>query len=457
MRNLILILFLALSQNLNSQSYSLEKAIAYAYEHSNSIKIDQLNMVDAEHQIDEYKSIGKPKVNASAGYQYYLLQPQTVLQDFISPSVYGILKGTELLPQSFEIPTPVSQEVTFVTRNNLNLSVDANWLVFDGSYLTGLKAAKLYRNLASEEGNVTKQSLRSNITKAYLGILIAEENFKMLKKNEQNARKTHSDITAFYTNGLVEKLDVDRALLSIENQKTQKEALGYSLKTAYDFLKFQMGYPMDESLELSEDLQTLVAQISIEDIQLDETIEYSKRAEYANIALGQELNKLNLEQTEKQKLPTVNAFASVSETLQRNNLFSSDEAGFLPAAFAGVSVNYKIYDGGNRTATEQRMAIEIEKTELQKTEFERGMELQIRQSKIKLYNAKNTLNNAKKTLDITQEIYNKTNVKYKEGVGSSLEVSQAESSLYTAQSYYINAIYDLVLAKTELDIAAGEL
>lgn len=457
MRILLVLSLLALSQMTYSQNFNLEEAINYAYEHSNDVRLDQLNILDADAQIEEYKSIGKPKVAATAGYSYYLVRPQTVLQDFITPSIYGVLKGTELLPASFEVPPTTSQEVSFVTRNNLNLAVDANWLLFDGSYLTGLEAAKLYRDLAQKEGNVSKQTIRANVTRAYLGILIAEENHKMLEKNENNASKSYSDIKAFYTNGLVEKLDVDRAQLSVESQKIQKESLAFNIQNAYDFLKYQMGYPTKDELSLTENLETLVDQIKVEEIILDEAIDYKNRAEYANIELGQDLNRLNLERTEKQKLPTVRAFASISESLQRNKIFSSDEAGFLPAAVAGVSVNYNIYDGGNRTATEQRMALEIEKTELRKREFERGMELQIRQAKTQVYNAKTSVNNAKKTLDILQNIYNKTLIKYKEGVGSSLEVSQAESALYQAQSFYINALYNLVSADTELKIASGKL
>jgi outer membrane protein TolC len=457
MRNLIIIIFLALSQYLSAQDYSLKQAIDYAYSNSTALKINQIGVVDAEAQIEEYKSIGKPKVSASLGYQYFLLQPQTVLQDFISPSVFGILIDTELLPSNFNVPPTQSQEVSFVTRNNLDASVDASWQLFDGSYLVGLEAAKLLRELTGKEAEVDKQNIRASVTRAYLGILIAEENRIILQKNEDNARKTHYEVKAFYDNGLVESLDVTRASLSIESQKTQKEALDFRIKQAYDFLKFSMGYPMEEELTLSEDLNSILDKIAVDEIVFDENIDYTKRAEYANIELGQDLNRLNLERVQKQKLPVVTGFASVSETLQRNNIFSSDEAGFLPAAVAGISVNYNIYDGGNRTATEQRMQLAMEKTELQKRDFERGMEMQIRQAQVTFNNARNTMSNAKKTLELTQEIYDKTYIKYKEGVGSSLEVSQAEAALYGAQSYYINTIYDVVLAKTELDIATGEL
>ncbi len=454
---LLFILATTSQYSLDAQEYSLDEAIEYAYQHSNQMRLSQINIQDAEGQIDEYKSIGKPKVTADLTYQYYFVRPQTVLQDFISPAVYGIMDGLELLPMGFVVPDPASQKVSFVTRNNLNLGVDANWLLFDGAYLTGLKAARLYRDLVVKEEDLTKQEIRNKVTRAYLGILIAERNLQLIEKNEENALKSLSEVTAFYDNGLVEKLDVDRASLSVENLKTQKDGLSYSIQTAYDLLKFQMAYPMDEEISLTEDLETLVNLISIEDIKNNSTIDYAKRAEYANIELGAQLADLNLERTEKQKLPTVRAFAGISETLQRDKLFSSEEAGFLPTAVAGVSVNYTIYDGGSRTASEQRLQLEKEKIQVQKEEFERGMTLQIRQAKTNVYNAKRTLDNAKKTLDISQNIYDKTLIKYKEGVGSSFELTQAESALYSAQSYYINAIYDLVATKTELDIAQGNL
>ena len=62
---------------------------------------------------------------------------------------------------------------------------------------------------------------------------------------------------------------------------------------------------------------------------------------------------------------------------------------------------------------------------------------------------------AEKNIDLAQKIYDVTLIKYKEGIGSSLEVYQAESSLTETQGLYIGALYDLVVAKTNLDKALG--
>ena len=72
-------------------------------------------------------------------------------------------------------------------------------------------------------------------------------------------------------------------------------------------------------------------------------------------------------------------------------------------------------------------------------------------------NAKKTLKNRERALEIVQGIYDKTQIKFKEGVGSSLEVSQAESQLFSAQANHINALYDLLITKTDLDIALGNI
>jgi outer membrane protein TolC len=83
--------------------------------------------------------------------------------------------------------------------------------------------------------------------------------------------------------------------------------------------------------------------------------------------------------------------------------------------------------------------------------------MQVKTSRLKYINAKKTLNNRLNSLAIIEDIYNKTQIKFKEGVGSSIELTQAESQLFDAQASYINALYDLLISKTDLDIALGNI
>ena len=156
-------------------------------------------------------------------------------------------------------------------------------------------------------------------------------------------------------------------------------------------------------------------------------------------------------------MPSVLARAGVSEQLQRDNLFDSSESGFLPTVYAGLAINVPIYDGNLKKSQIQQAEIEFEKTNLLKGEFERSVKLQVKSAYSNFLIARKNLESRKRTLEIIEGIYDKTLVKFKEGVGSSIEVTQAETQLFDAQALHVNAIYDLLNSKTDLDIALGKL
>jgi outer membrane protein TolC len=99
----------------------------------------------------------------------------------------------------------------------------------------------------------------------------------------------------------------------------------------------------------------------------------------------------------------------------------------------------------------------MEKTALEKAEFERAMTLQVRNAQLSLITTRKTLDQRKRALDMTESIYERTQIKFREGVGSSVEVTQAEGQLFEAQGAYITALFELLNAKVDLDIAKGTL
>ncbi len=454
---LIIIIFLTNCSLNAQQKFSLQEAIDYGLKNHSEIKMANLDVQDAEAQITEFRSIGIPQVTGSINYQYYIAAPVNPIEDFITPSVYAVLEE-EQVPgvNPFEGP-PETFEFSFFQKNNLSANLDASWLLFDGSYLTGLRGARMFRDLNRKSIDVKEEKLRADITKAFMSILIALENKKTLEKNIQNITKSLSEAQAFYENGFLEKLDVDRVLLSLENVSTEKEKIDQLIAISYNLLKFQMYYPLDLEIEISEDLKTLVNLFKIEDIKTNENVDFNKRAEFEQIEMGADLNTLNIERLKKGYLPSVMARANYNQSLQRKNLFSGDEIGFIPQSSVSLGINIPIYDGSQKKGQIQQAKIEQERLELQKSEFKRGVTLQVKTAQMQYINAKKTLKNRERALEIVQGIYDKTQIKFKEGVGSSLEVSQAESQLFSAQANHINALYDLLITKTDLDIALGNI
>ena len=454
---LTLLLILLVNSIFAQSSFTLQEAVDYAITNSNDVRLAEIEVKDAKAKVTEYKAIGLPQINGYLKYQHFMQIPVSPTPDFLTPSVYQILVEEGVPGVEPYTGTPEVFQFTFQQRNNLNAGIEGSWLLFDGSYLSGLKAARLYKELTTKSLDIAEEQIRANVTKAYMNILISEENKKTLKDNLDNLDKILTETRAYYEEGLLESLDVSRIELSYENIKTEFEKLDQYIDISYNLLKFQMSYPLSDEIIITEDLDKLVDLFQIEAVDLDESIMFENRAQYDQILSTIELNEMNLQRLKRGYLPNLSARANYNQIMQRSDLFDSEEFGFIPQSSVSLSLNVPIFDGFMKKGQVQQAKITLEQLDIQKFEFERAMTLQVNNSRMQYINAKKTLENRRKSLTIVEDIYDKTSIKFKEGVGSSIELTQAESQLLDAQSNYINALYDLLISKTELDIALGKI
>lgn len=458
MKNVLLLVFMLPAFLASAQeaprAFSLEEAIAYALQNSNVIKNSDLDVQYAKAQVKEYTAIGIPKVNGSLDYKHFFDIPTQILPDFISPVVVGTLEQFQLVPQGSAANLPQrSTPAQFGTANNFTASVTASTLVFDGSYFVGLKAARGLSQMTERRADLSAYELRYTIKKAYLTVLIAEENIKFLSKNIENLDKLLNETKAFKANGLAEQLDVDRLELSIANLRAEKEIVDRQIALAYNVLKFQMNFPLDKEISLTDALDKLLDKPK--DSDLSGEIPYDNRIELDILKRTEYLNELNVKRLYSAYYPSMTAFFTHQQTLQRNNLFDKDQPGFFPATIFGVTLNVPIFDGLDKTAKIQIAKIDKQRYSLQIQDFKRSMELQVINARATYRNALQRLSNQEKNLALAERILNTTKIKYKEGIGSSLEINQAEQELYRTQANYMNALYDVVVAKTDLDKALG--
>ena len=421
-------------------AFSISEAIEYGISNSNAIKLNNIDIARAEQDVKEYYAIGLPKLNGQAQYQHYLEIPTS----FVPAEFFGGQPG------SFA-------ELQFGLANTLSAGLNFNTLIFDGSFFTGIKAQKLYRELTRKSINQTEYEIRKNVTEAYVNILLSEENLKILDKNLENLDKSIKETTAFYETGFIEKLDVDRLELSYDNLVAQRKNIERIVVLAKNVLKFQMNYPLDKDLALSQTLDDVVDLVLMEEEKVTDKIDLSLRPEFDALQLTQELNKINLRATKNSRYPSLAGFANYQTQLQRNNLFESDEPGFTPISIIGLQLNVPIYNGGQVKIKEEKIKLDIAKTDLQMAEFERGINLQVSNAYQQYLNAKESVYSAKRRQSLAEEIYDVTGIKYKEGVGSSLEKSQAEREVYSAQQQYMQALFELVSSKIALDVATGNI
>jgi outer membrane protein TolC len=452
-------MFTASSAVYSQSKYTLDEAIDYALQAHLSMRVADLEGDDAKWAYKEGLAIGLPKISIDTRYNYSYIRPKVVIEDFISPILVGVLNQTSLAPelQGFGGDSPTTVEAAFVRRHQITTGLNMSVFVFNGNYIKGLKVGKMFMDLARSQKILTEQQIRTNVTNAFNNVVVTQKNMSTIDNNISNIDKLLVETTALYENGFAEALDVDRLQLSKEILISERTKLDRLEEVSKNVLKYQMAFPLGDPIEIVENLEKEVDIILLQNIDLEAVFNPEKRPEYTLLQEAIELDKWDLKRIKTGYLPSVYASASLEQNLQRDGLFNSNESGWLPNGVLGLTANIPIYDGGDTKAKVQRKKIVLEKREIELSEFNRALALQIFNARTELINAKSNLENAKRTLDLSQKIYDTTRIKYTNGVGSSLELTQAENGLYDAQANHINALYDILLAQSALDIATGEI
>lgn len=451
MRTLSFIFFLlcyaggaVLAQSTNL-TFSLSEAVKYAYEHNLNVKIAKENIKDAEAQIIERRSAGIPTLNGTINLQHYLKVPVSVLPEQFE--VFAIDPMTGMLPPDY------SNQATFVLKNSFNAGLDLNALIFDGSYFTALKASKAFKEYVSQELIAQERSVRDQVVAAYLPPLIVDENLKILKKNIANLEGMLTETKATYEAGFVEQLDVDRLALSLANLRTEVDNLTRQKELALNYLKFMMGYPVNERLTISDNLDNLLQLATDED--LIAPVNYLNRPEYKVAQTGMKLHEYNIKVNKDGYLPSVTGFVNYQYGYQGNSLFGKD--GFwVPTSVAGLRVNVPIFDGWNKKAKIERAKIGMEIDRKRINLLEQSIQLEVTNARTEYLTAFERTQSQEKNMALAQKIFDTTQIKYRSGVGSSIEVTQAEQALYQTQQNYIQARYQLLVSKQKLDTVLGK-
>ena len=244
--------------------FSLQQAIDYAMQNQNAVKNAKLDKQISEQKIKETIAIGLPQVNGKATAQKFLDIPTQVIPNFISPSVYGVLIDNNVKDGNGNpIKMPAGGynniEAKFGTTFNMSYGVDVSQLIFDGSYLVGLQATNVYKDLTVKALVRTQNEARVAVTKAYYAVLVVQKSRELLDANVTRLKKTLDDTKAYYDNGFAEKIDVDRLTVIYNNIVTERENLERVYLITANVLKFQMGMPIESGLILTDKLDEVLA------------------------------------------------------------------------------------------------------------------------------------------------------------------------------------------------------
>jgi outer membrane protein TolC len=423
-----------------AQSFSLKQAVDYAIVHQVQVKNSQIDLQNASAKINEIKAMGLPQVNGSLALtNNFILQRVFIPAKIFNPAA---AEG-ELIAAKFGV------------ENSGFASVSLSQLVFDGTYLLGLKASAVYKDLAVKSVSQSKQQVAENVTKAYYGILVNEKRLGLLRLNLARLDTLLKETRALNKQGFVEKIDVQRLDVQANNLRTELENVLRLQELSLTLLKFQMAYPMEEPIRLSETLEQV--ELSSFNLNPKGDFTYSNRIEYSILQTQENLAELDLKSIKAGYLPRLLLNANYGYNAGANAFGDLLKKQWFDNSAITVSVQIPIFDGYAKKYKAVQSENNLQKVRQSYNLLKSSIDMQRSQASITLKNALESMKEQKSNLDLANEISRVTRVKYQNGVGSNLEVLNAESSIKESQANYFTALYNALIAKVEVEKANGTL
>lgn len=440
MKKLLIIPLLIFALTAKSQeqqknySFTLEQAISHAIANNYAAINAGRDIEAAKEKKWETTAMGLPQINAGVDYtNNFVLQKSVVPAEF-----FGGAPGTYA-------------EVAFGTKHNMTAHATLSQLIFDGSYIVALQAAKTYMKYSENAKQKTNMEIRETVTNSYGNVLLAEESILILEKNKASLEKTLSDTRATFKNGLIEEENVEQLEITLTSINSTLNYQKRLVDVAYKLLKIDLGIDITSDLKLTDKLDNLT--VSNLDMAFSQTgFEVSNNINYQIAQNFQEQRELELKLQKSKALPSLSANLNYGANAFKDQFqFFTEHQNWFNYSNLGVSLQVPIFSSLARSARTQQAKIALDQAKTQLTETEQKLKLQYASTKTDYEFSVEEYGTAKTNLNLAERIEKKQQIKFSEGLSSSFDYNDAQRQLYTAQQKYLQSMVDVINKKAALE------
>jgi len=415
-------------------SVSLEEALAFGEQNNRTIQNANLEVQKAYKDKWSTIAIGLPQISANANYQNFIELPTSL----IPAQFFGGNEGD-------------FAEVQFGTPQTMGAGVTVQQLIFDGSYLVGLEASRVFLTISENILEKTLLEIRKNIVNTYSSVLLARENIQFLENNHKNLKNTLEELNQLFRNGFEEEESVEQLRLTLSGVETQLRYAKNLERITLNMLKLLIGFPTQSPLLLSDTLEKLT-DTSLFSLQISKDISLSNNVDI-KMAENNLLSETLLYKYERSKsLPRLSAFLNGNYTGNSETFsFTQSNQKWFGAALFGINLQVPIFSSLQRSANSQKAKIAVSQAEKSLTETQELITIEVQAAENEYQLAVENYFTSKENLALAKRIEEKNQTKYFEGVASSFELREAQLQLYSAQNNYIKAIQNVIQKKLALE------
>jgi len=421
--------FVLAQESSSELKLSLKAAKEYAIHNNKNVISAKMDVAASKVALWEIISTALPQVDATGSF------------------TDNLKLMTTLLPGDFFGQPGVKVPVTFGSQFNSSAAIQASLLLFNAPLYIGIETTKLAQKLS--EDNLTKSELdtKESVSTAYYLILISEKSLQILEGNISNLKETLISTKAMYDAGMAEMTDVDQMASNVTMVENSLSSMQRTIELSYNILRFQLGAAVDSRLTLTETLESLSSEINVTAL-LSQGFDYRNNVTYRLVEGQEEMSSLKLKTQKASVLPTLAGFYNYGTNGMGDEFSQLD---WFQNSMTGLQLSVPIFASGHRHSKIKKAQINLEKARTNKDMVTDQLVLQEKQLRFNLVNANQQYISQKDNVDVAKRVYSSMENKYRQGMVSSMDLTQANSLYLQAENNYVSALMNLLQTKLALD------
>ena len=414
----------------NDLKLSLKEAQEYAIQNNKMMVSSRMDVNASKVVVWETISNALPQVTASGSFTDNLKLMTTLLPG----EFFGQPAGTKI-------------PVTFGSQFNSGASIQASLLLFNAPLYIGIETTKLANKLSEKNLAKTELDTKESVCTAYYLILVSERSLEILNGNIANLNETLKSTRSMYSAGMAESTDVDQMISNVTMVENTRSAMQLSIELNYNLLRFQLGVSAETRIHLSETLDDFTSDINIEAL-LSQHFDQKQNLNYILIEGQEKMSSLALKSQKSSVLPTLAAFYSYGVNGMGDKISNQQ---WFRNSMTGLQLSIPVFGSGQKYSQIKRAKINFEKAKTTKEMVSEQLLLQEKQLRYNLVNANLNYKSQKDNVDVSKRVYASMENKYKQGMASSLELTQSNSFYLQAENNYVSSLMNLLQSKLALN------
>jgi outer membrane protein TolC len=416
---------------------TITDAVALAREKNRDLQIANLAVAKASQRTREARGAALPTVSGFGQYVYNFQRPVSFL-----PGNFAGLGENQIATLR------VGGDQAFVG------SVGVYQPLLQAGVKSGIKAAGIDEVRSTAEAAVTASNVVTAVRKAYLNVLITQEQLRLQEQSLGRNQQALRDARSLLLQGRASRVDTLRAYVNVENLRPEILRLSNGIAIAKTVLATTIGLDADEPLTLQDSLHfDDKTQPLTNEQAFAEALE--KRPELRQLKLTEELNQEQIRQAAAAGKPQLAATGLVQTQAQAYNLRLGDYQ-WPVSSYLGVQVAVPIYSGGRVLARTEQARITRQQTERTLANQQELIRAEVLTSVSSVQEARRRVESQQQTVAAAALGYRITRDRWRAGMASRLDLTDAELALTRTKLGYLQAVYDYQNATIDLDRAVGQ-